>query len=179
MTYGGRRALRNAFVILLLAAGLMLALRQPSPWQESPGSYTAVDGDSLRRGETDYRLYGIDAPELQQSCGNRMGGEYQCGREARRALARLVAGRELSCQELDEDRYGRKVVRCRDEGRDIGRAMVREGWAIAYLRHSADYVADETAARAAKRGLWAGSFEEPEDWRNLRRNFLSGAAAAD
>ncbi len=174
-----RRILRNAFVILLLAAGLILTLRQEWSGLDESGIYAAIDGDSLRRGDADFRLYGIDAPELHQTCGNRMGGDYDCGREARRALARLVAGRALACRELDEDRYGRKVVRCRDGDRDIGREMVKAGWAIAYLRHSADYAADEAAARAAGRGLWAGSFEEPEDWRNLRRNFLSGAAAAD
>jgi endonuclease YncB( thermonuclease family) len=31
--------------------------------------------------------------------------------------------------------------------------MVREGWAVARRRHSQDFVADEAAARAAKRGI--------------------------
>jgi endonuclease YncB( thermonuclease family) len=43
--------------------------------------------------------------------------------------------------------------------------MVREGWAIAYRRHSLDYIGLEGEARRAKRGIWSGRFEEPEKWR--------------
>jgi len=171
----GFRSLRSLLVILL-TAGLVLALLRKVEFDDPAGSYVAVDGDSLRRDEMDFRLYGIDAPELHQTCGNRLGGDYECGREARRALARIIAGGELSCRELDEDRYGRKVVRCHRGNMDVGREMVRQGWAVAYLRHSTDYAGEEAEARAAKRGLWAGDFEEPESWRNLRRNFLAGTA---
>jgi endonuclease YncB( thermonuclease family) len=51
-------------------------------------------------------------------------------------------------------------------GRDLGDAMVRAGHALDYARHSGGrYAEAERAARAAKRGIWAGGFEEPEAWR--------------
>ena len=47
--------------------------------------------------------------------------------------------------------------------------MVQQGYATAYQRYSRDYVPDETAARASKRGLWAGAFDPPSDWRRAKR----------
>ncbi len=50
-------------------------------------------------------------------------------------------------------------------GVDVGAAMVRAGWAVAFVRYSADYVIQEREARAEKSGLWAGSFSMPWAWR--------------
>jgi endonuclease YncB( thermonuclease family) len=43
--------------------------------------------------------------------------------------------------------------------------MVRQGWAVAFVRYAKDYVALEEEARAARRGLWRGDFETPAEWR--------------
>ena len=45
--------------------------------------------------------------------------------------------------------------------------MVREGWALAYGFAKA-YEREEAQARAAKRGLWAGTFLPPWRWRQGR-----------
>ena len=47
--------------------------------------------------------------------------------------------------------------------------MVSQGYATAYQRYSRDYVGIETTARALKRGLWAGTFDPPSDWRRAKR----------
>jgi hypothetical protein len=39
-------------------------------------------------------------------------------------------------------------------------------YAIAYRHYSNDYVSAEETAKAAKRGLWAGTFEMPSDYRH-------------
>jgi endonuclease YncB( thermonuclease family) len=44
--------------------------------------------------------------------------------------------------------------------------MVRSGWAIAWPGR--DYQHEEEQARAARRGLWQGAFQRPEDWRRNR-----------
>ena len=51
--------------------------------------------------------------------------------------------------------------------------MVRLGWAVAYTRHSLSYVRLEAEARRAKRGIWAGRFEMPEDYR-ARQHLVQG-----
>ena len=44
--------------------------------------------------------------------------------------------------------------------------MVRAGYARDYARHSKGrYAAAERDARAARRGIWAGEFEDPAAWR--------------
>ena len=44
--------------------------------------------------------------------------------------------------------------------------MVREGYALAFVKYSTVYVDDEIAAREAQRGLWSGAFIAPWDWRH-------------
>jgi len=133
------------------------------------GRARVVDGDSLDLAGERIRLYGIDAPEYRQSCNDLAGRAYACGRAASRALAALIAGRQVSCTAVDHDRYGRDVAICMVDGRDLGEVMVRSGNAVDYAQHSRGrYAAAEREARDAKRGIWAGSFEDPAVWR--RRN---------
>ncbi len=43
--------------------------------------------------------------------------------------------------------------------------MVSQGWALADRRYSLDYVDEEADAQAARRGIWAGEFVRPWEWR--------------
>ncbi len=40
---------------------------------------------------------------------------------------------------------------------------------LAYRRYSLDYVETEADARAARRGIWAGEFVKPWEWRRGKR----------
>ena len=132
------------------------------------GRVRVVDGDTLDVGGTRVRLYGIDAPESEQQCrvGDRI---LSCGLGAARALARRIGSASVACEVRDRDRYGRVVAVCRVEGVDVNAWMVDRGWAFAYRRYSMDYVAEEMAARAAKRGVWQGDVVAPWDWRRGER----------
>jgi endonuclease YncB( thermonuclease family) len=48
---------------------------------------------------------------------------------------------------------------------DSSERIVAQGLALAYRQYSRDYVAAEDEAQAAGRGMWAGSFEPPWEWR--------------
>jgi hypothetical protein len=48
---------------------------------------------------------------------------------------------------------------------ELNRTMVRNGWALAFVKYSDRYATDQIAAEAAKAGLWAGSFVKPWEWR--------------
>jgi endonuclease YncB( thermonuclease family) len=39
-----------------------------------------IDGDTLKSSTTEVRLYGIDAPELAETCTDANGKEWACGR---------------------------------------------------------------------------------------------------
>ncbi len=63
------------------------------------------------------------------------------------------------------DKIARRPVTCED----LGAWMVRQGWALAYRRYSLDYVNEEADAQAARRGIWAGRFVKPWEWRRGKR----------
>ena len=170
------RSLVDALVFLLLAALVTLAVSRTGWLAPEQGRFTAIDGDSLRKGEQEYRLHGIDAPELYQSCRRADGASYACGRAARDHLRGLVRGAELACDIRETDRYGRRVADCRTGATDINREMVQSGWAVAYRRHGTSYGNAEAEARKDRRGIWQGEFETPERWRESQRNGLMRGA---
>ena len=43
--------------------------------------------------------------------------------------------------------------------------MVLQGHALAFRRYSTEYVDEEATARRNRAGAWAGTFENPADWR--------------
>ena len=63
------------------------------------------------------------------------------------------------------DRYGRTIARCRVGDQDIEQALVRDGWALAYVRYSRDYMDEDIAARLAGRGMRAWRCETPSAYR--------------
>ena len=132
------------------------------------GQVYVVDGDSIKFGNTRVRLFGIDAPEIKQTC-DIAGRSWNCGVEARRALVRAIDKHSVSCVEKDRDRYRRVVAVCVADGVNLNSFMVSEGWALAYRRYSRDYEHEESVARARKLGMWQGRFTQPWDWRRRQR----------
>lgn len=150
------------------------AERQP---QGAAGAGRVFNGDTIRIDGRTFRLWGIDAPELIQAC-QLDGRNYGCGREAAAYLRTLLAPEpgsaadapppQVVCEPRVADQFGRPAAVCRLGDMDLGAEMVRAGWALAFAPHGTDYAPLEAEARAALRGLWAGSFEAPWDWRARR-----------
>ena len=135
--------------------------------QPITGQASVVDGDTIKILGTRIRLFGIDAPEGGQTC-TVQGKATPCGRRAAFALAGKIGRQVVECRPKDEDRYGRVVAVCSVGGEDVNAWMVAQGWALAYLDYSHDYVGQERSASKAKLGMWQGEFERPWEWR--RRN---------
>lgn len=140
------------------------------------GRAQIIDGDSFEIGSKGVRLFGVDAPEGRQSCTRSNGSSWRCGEAAAAELRRLVGSRDVVCTRRDEDTYGRIVAVCRVGNVDLGAALVRAGLAVAYRRYSDDYVDEERQAQAARRGLWAGQFVAPEEYRRDERATPSAPA---
>lgn len=136
---------------------------------DASGPARVIDGDTIEIQDQRIRIHGIDAPERGQTCLLR-GQRYPCGVDATEALRKLVRGNEVTCDAMDRDRYGRTVAVCVTPGAiELGRTMVRLGWALAYRRFSLEYVREEEEARAKKVGLWRGQFRPPWEWRRGKR----------
>lgn len=137
------------------------------------GKAVVIDADTIKVGEaaTRIRLDGIDAPELKQPCIAADGSEWACGREAGLALQRHIAGRNVVCERLRPGLVRLRGV-CRIEGEqaELNRWAVEAGWAFAFVKSSRAYAGDEAAARAARRGIWAGRAPMPPwEWRRNRK----------
>jgi len=151
---------------LLSILALLAALAGSQPIY---GVAVAGDGDSLTiRGER-IRLFGIDAPEFDQTC-SRGGTQWACGQEAANQLALLVTGKEVRCVPTGQDAFGRTVARCTAGSVDVNRVMVATGMAVAFRKYSTDYVSAEESARSNRRGMWAGTFVMPSEIRAATSN---------
>ncbi len=150
----------------LVAAALLIAVvsgYRPRP-ETIEGSARVIDGDSLRVGDTEIRLFGVDAFEGRQAC-TRNGSPWRCGEAAAQELRRLSSGHTITCSKEDTDSYGRTVAVCTSGGLDLAAELTRAGLALAYREFSDDYVDEENDARTARRGAWAGEFTPPWDAR--------------
>jgi endonuclease YncB( thermonuclease family) len=143
----------------LFVSGIACAQSQVS------GTARAKDGDSLMVGDQEVRLFGIDAPELDQSC-QRGGKNWACGAAAKDLLNSLIGARSVFCSSTGMDQYRRVLARCVAGTTDLNRTMVASGYAVAFRRYSSDYVSAEESAMANRRGLWSGTFTMPSDYRH-------------
>ena len=132
------------------------------------GVPSVIDGDTLDIHGQRIRLHGVDAPESNQQC-RRSGRAVRCGQDAALALDELIQHRPVTCEQKDKDRYGRIVAVCRLGSTDLNAWLVQQGHALAYRSYSQDYVRQEDEAKKAQRGVWAGAFDYPWDWRRGNR----------
>lgn len=171
---GWRRLWDGLLALAILGLLTLLSARLDGTEPRSlEGRVTVNDGDSLTLGTERIRLRGIDAPELDQTCG-KDGGDYPCGRRARDVLVALIGGRLVACTGRERDKYDRLLATCTVGGAELNRSLVKTGWALAY----GDYAAEERAARQADAGLWAGTFELPRDWREMYGGMTESEHAA-
>lgn len=128
-------SLRKPLIVVGLLAAIVFVIAQaniarspePDVWE---GRVTrVVDGDSLylENHKTQIRLFGVDAPERQES-------GYQ---QATDTLFGIAFGKLLTCTHIDEDKYGRFVGRCfLEDGREINQVMISSGTTTEYCRFS-------------------------------------------
>lgn len=103
-----------------------------------------IDGDTIVIQSVHFRLFGIDAPEL----------EHPYGQTAKQALISLCKGRQVRAEVHDIDVHGRIVARCfLDDGRDLSAEMVKAGLAIDWPKFSGGRYSPLEVAGVRKK-LW-------------------------
>jgi endonuclease YncB( thermonuclease family) len=164
--------------LLFLAATAALSISGPAGAQSQfNGAGRAKDGDSLMVGDKEVRLFGIDAPELDQSC-QRDSQSWACGTAAKDLLNSLIRGKSVFCSQTGTDQYGRVLARCVAGSTDLNRVMVASGYAVAFRRYSSDYVSAEDSAKVNKRGIWSSKFTMPSDYRHASEPTASTGSPA-
>lgn len=135
-----------------------------------------TDGDTIRINKERIRLWGIDAPELQQKCYTKKNNTiWPCGKKAQEFLSQLINNNEPKCTTVHKDKYNRTVSRCKitiskDNSPpyeiDLNSQMIRNGWALDYTHYShGQYMAEQEKAKIEEKGIWTSNFEFPWEWR--------------
>jgi micrococcal nuclease len=155
--------------IILLVGWLLTG---PAAAEERARVESAADGDTIRvrlHGTVlSVRLIGVDTPELGDR-RDRTAAPQPYAREAAAHTRRRLVGEEVRLEyERGErhDRYGRTLAYVfLADGTFFNRELVRDGYGRAFTRYpfrfSEQFVADESDARRAKRGLWASVASGP------------------
>lgn len=161
------RSLRAILVFgLALVAGAPAWAGSVPSRQDLTGRPRVVDGDTLAFGSQRVRLFGIDAPESTQMCGQGS-RSWRCGQASKDLLDREIGQTPVHCQVKDTDPYGRLVAVCQTaSGEDLNAFMVSQGLAIAYTAYSDAYLPHQRRAQALGYGIWSGSFQNPADYRH-------------
>ena len=133
--------------------------------QPLDGIAVVVEGDRLNVNGRPVRLYGIDAPEIGQTCLSRRGESYDCGAVAREVLDRLIGTDPVQCSIYSVLASDEQVGSCTVNGRDLAATMVLSGWAFPQRSLSSRYEILEGRAQSARAGFWAGRAERPWIWR--------------
>jgi endonuclease YncB( thermonuclease family) len=149
----------------ILAFALMLFCVSPTVAGSIEGRALVVDGDTIDIDRTRIRLHGIDAPEAGQKCSKAKGVEWRCGQSAVKAMARLVQGKTVKCDNLTDDGMGRMVASCHIADADVSAQLVRTGNAWAFIKYSKDYVSLEEQARTMGIGIWQGTAQPAWEYR--------------
>jgi endonuclease YncB( thermonuclease family) len=122
------------------------------------GPAAILDGEKLRIGQTDLRLFGIVPPQLAASFGP----------QARTELDALAGGQSVSCQIRDRDKDGRLLATCTNSsGIDMALDLLKHGLAVSArgslvgTELATSYSAAEQAAQNQKIGLWSVPVNAP------------------
>jgi len=132
------------------------------------GPAVIVDGDTLSISGNKVSLHGVDAPEKDQTC--RINGViWSCGYKVAEAIREWTYTKEVRCVGNQKDQYGNLIANCFVSGYNLNARIVFEGLGLADRKYSEQYIPEEAQAREAGRGLWAGEFVAPWDWRTGKR----------
>ena len=130
---------------------------------------TITDGDTLKVLNEKIRLDGIDAPESGQSCKDKNGENYLCGKLATVFLENVINQNVVRCETTSKDRYGRYIGTCFLNNNNLNEMMVLNGHALAYRQYSKRYISAEENAEEKEIGMWQGEFIAPWKWRKGER----------
>ena len=138
-----------------------------APRSSSKPRFQVVDGDTVKFGPQFVRLFGIDAPEKNQTCDD---GQWLPGPIAKKALEGFIAGRPVICKQIDYDaRNNRPVAQCFVGDDDLQAMMVSSGWAWAFGQYSERYRPEEREAVSGKLGVHGHRCVPPWEWRAQQR----------
>lgn len=162
-----------ALLLLLVPQATLAQGAVPADDKAAVGNARIVDADILEVGGQRFHLFGIDAPEPEQTCFLN-GRPWACGAVAYREMEKILfeEGGQVACtarDAVDAKRPAARFATCLVNGKDIAGLLVRRGMAAAQPAQSKDYLEAERAAERAGIGIWQGPFIPPWEYRERPR----------
>lgn len=147
---------------------------QPKGPQQKTGSQLAHDGDTFPlSGGVPARLFGVDAPELNQNGLDRNGNPVPIGIQSRDYLRGQLAPGGFVFSRTGTQSYARPVVSGEKGGSDLGHSVLDAGMGVAapnYLKGDparlGSYMEAERLSRLNRRGAFATEFQMPDAYRH-------------
>jgi len=143
-----RRIVIGATLIILIAMPVFSFALKCKVVQVKDGDTVVV---SLVEGGQFFvcRLYGIDAPEIEQPYGQK----------AMKELKRLILGQTVDVELTGAKTYNREVCIIKKDNININLEMIKLGYAWAYKQYlkrpyASEYINAEKEARDKRLGLW-------------------------
>jgi endonuclease YncB( thermonuclease family) len=173
-----RKSWTLALSIAVLGAALSGALTGSAQAQSGDagisGTPEVIDADVLKFGTQRVILWGIDAPEKNQTC--QLNGQLWGCYDVSFRYLQLLAGRgEVTCTyKSDPDPFGRRFGVCESGGEDLNAEMVKAGMALAFDEQSDDYDPEMADAITAAVGVWQPGVKFEEPWKFRRRETPGG-----
>ena len=134
---------------------------------EFSGIVKVIDGDSIKVGNNEVRLFGVDAPEFKQVCFDAKNEEYECGKKSFYFLLNLATKKNAKCYYAELDKYNRFLAKCFIGEISINDEIIKNGMGVIYDYSQADEEIKKLEALAKEKelGIWQGAFELPKDYR--------------
>lgn len=122
---------------------------------------TVLDGNTLRYNGVVVHLWGIDAPDIGQVCGD----GWKAGEMAKLYLTELLKGGKLSCDLKNSGAARPAFAVCKVDGQDLSASMVNAGMAWAQPAQSQDYTVAESNAMFEVNGVHGHDCWKAWEWR--------------
>ena len=163
------------FLAFLTGISVSLFFDSAFSQEEVAGRAKVISGDTLSIKNIEdgkqftFRLWGIDAPELDQPCEKKNGQSVECGVLARNAVRAIIKRSERVCGDFEKDSENQITALCYMGDKILNGAIVRAGWALAYKQESTDFLDVEKQARLNDKGVWEYNFIPPWTWRKNQK----------
>ena len=132
---------------------------------------SVIDGDTIEYKGVVLRLWGIDAPEKAQTCGD----GWAAGKAAIDYLTQLMQGKTVTCElKTAPDNKKATYGLCKADGQDLSAAMVSAGMAWSLPDLTQDYTVQGSNAQYMIRGVNAHPCAKAWDWREAQLKKATG-----
>jgi len=146
--------------LLVFLAILFPATAQAEQFSGKP---RIVNGYTLEVAGTQVVLWGINAPNKEETCPSSKDKPVTCGIVAKRTLGILIQGNSITCETKGKSATGLPTAVCKLDRFDVAEQLVMTGWAVAYPVESKRYLYPQKTAKITKSGMWKSKKFKPED----------------